>query len=182
VVYAIMLSILGVKYALGIALMAGLARFLPYIGPLLTWIVLGLVTFFQASKPFNLETHPLIFTLIAVGMGLIIDQIMDNMIVPRIMAQTLRVHPAAVLVAALIMANLLGILGVVIAAPALASLALLGRYTMRKMFDQNPFPAPESPPQPSLRREWMARFKVLRQRFTGNIKTVTISEKEKTNE
>src|SRR5688572_22487577 len=39
VIYSILLPILGVRYALGIALMAGLAKFLPYIGPAITWVV-----------------------------------------------------------------------------------------------------------------------------------------------
>ena len=168
VIYVILLSVLGVRYALGLALMAGLARFLPYIGPAITWVVMALVTFFQASKPFNLEAQPLVYMAIVVILSLIIDQIMDNMITPRIMAQTLRVHPAAVLVAALIAANLLGILGVVIAAPSLASLTLLGRYTIRKMFDQDPFPAWESLPQPPVGKEWMARLRQLRQLISRN--------------
>lgn len=183
VVYTIMLSVLGVKYALGLALMAGLARFLPYIGPAITWIVMALVTFFQASKPFNMEAHPLIYMGIVVGLALFIDQVMDNVVMPRIMAQTLRVHPAAVLVAALVMANLLGILGMVIAAPALASLALLGRYTMRKMFDQDPFPAWDTAPPPApIGREWMARYRLLRQSLAKRLKRNTISDKEKPNE
>ena len=183
VIYAIMLSILGVRYSLGLALMAGLARFLPYIGPAITWIVMALVTFFQASKPFGLEERPLIYTAIVVILALVIDQIMDNVVMPRIMAQTLRVHPAAVLVAALIMANLLGILGMVIAAPALASLALLARYTRRKMFDQDPFPPWEStPPPPPVERAWRARLRLLRQSFARMQGKNTISDKEKPNE
>jgi predicted PurR-regulated permease PerM len=181
VIYAIVLNILGVKYALGLALMAGLARFLPYIGPTITWITMGLVTFFQASKPFNLEAHPLVYVAIVVLTGLIIDQIMDNMVAPRIMAQTLRVHPAAVLVAALIMANLLGILGVVIAAPLLASLTLLGRYTMRKLFDLDPFPARELHPPPPSGRDWIERFGLRRMLLKSTIKP-TIPDKEKSNE
>ena len=183
IIYVVLLSVLGVRYALGLALMAGLARFLPYVGPAITWIVMALVTFFQASKPFGLEAQPLIYTAIVVGLSLVIDQIMDNLISPRILAQTLRVHPAAVLVAALIMANLLGVLGIVIAAPSLATLTLLGRYTMRKMFDQEPFPiwAPTPAPRP-VGREMLARFRKLRQYLTGkNIKN-SVPEKEKPNE
>ncbi len=181
-IYVVLLSILGVRYALGLALMAGLARFLPYIGPAITWIVMALVTFFQASKPFGLEDQPLIYMAIVVGISLVIDQIMDNLVSPRILAQTLRVHPAAVLVAALIMANLLGILGVVIAAPSLASLALLGRYAMRKMFDLEPFPVWESTPQPPVGKEWMARLRQLRRSLAGRSLKNTDSDKEKTNE
>ena len=75
--------------------------------------------------------------------ALVIDQIFDNLISPRIMADALKVHPAGVLVMALVAANLLGILGVVIAAPILATLQLIGKYVLRKMFDQNPWPEAE---------------------------------------
>lgn len=166
IIYVILLSVLGVRYALGLALMAGLAKFLPYIGPAITWVVMALVTLFQASRPFNLE--PLAYMALVVILSLIIDQVIDNIVTPRLMAQTLRVHPAAVLVAALIAANLLGILGVVIAAPSLASLTLLGRYTLHKMFDQDPFPAWESLPQAPVGKEWMVRLRQLRRLLSRN--------------
>ena len=177
--YVILLTIFGVRYALGLALMGALAKFLPYIGPFITWTVMALVTFFQASKPFNLEDQPLLYMILVVVTTLVFDQILDSFIAPRIMAQTLKVHPAAVLIAALIGANLLGILGVVIAAPSLASLTLLGRYTMRKMFDLDPFPPSDSLPPPPVGREWMARLRLLRQRLAARSRETTISEKEK---
>ena len=181
-IYTLVLGILGVKYSLGLALMAALSKFLPYIGPAITWITMGLVTFFQASKPFNLEAHPLVYVAIVVITSLVIDQILDNFITPRIMAQTLRVHPAAALVAALIMANLLGILGIVIAAPLLASLTLLGRYTTRKMFDLNPFPASDVAPRPPGSLELAARLRLLGRSFTGKASKESISKKEKSDE
>ena len=171
VIYIILLSLLGVRYALGLALMAGLAKFLPYIGPAITWVVMGLVTFFQPDKPFDLS--PLVYTAIVVIITLVIDQIIDSFITPRIMARTLKVHPAAVLVTALVAANLLGLLGVVIAAPFLASVTLLGRYTMRKMFDLEPFPEKETElPSPvdsewikQIRKLWAATMRRRRQEF-----------------
>jgi predicted PurR-regulated permease PerM len=156
-IYSILLPILGVKYALGIALMAGLAKFLPYIGPAITWVVMALVTFFQTNHPFGMQ--PLAYMAMVVIITSVIDWIIDSFVTPRIMASTLKVHPAAVLVAALIAANLLGILGVVIAAPFLATFTLLGKYTMRKMFDQDPWPEAEEQPAPPLGAEWIARIK-----------------------
>jgi predicted PurR-regulated permease PerM len=179
IVYIFLLSLLGVKYALGLALMAGLAKFLPYIGPAITWVVMALVTFFQASKPFNFEARPLIYMLIVVGVSLIVDQIIDNLITPRILARTLKVHPAAVLVTALVAANLLGILGVVIAAPSLASVTLLGRYTIRKMFDQNPFPAWDTAPPSPVGREWMVYLRKLHGSVLGKRRENILSDKEK---
>jgi len=182
VIYVLLLSVLGVRYALGLALMAGLAKFLPYIGPAITWVVMALVTFFQASKPFNLEDNPLLYMAFVVIITLVIDQIIDSLITPRIMAQTLKVHPAAVLITAIIAASLLGILGVVIAAPSLASFTLLGRYTMRKMFDLDPFPESENHPPPPVGREWMARLRLLRQSLSRTRTETTTIQKEKSDE
>lgn len=147
-IYSILLPALGVRYAIGIAFLAGLAKFLPYIGPAITWVIMALVTYFQPVKPFGLQDHALTYMLIIVITTSVIDWFMDNFITPRIMARTLRVHPAAVLVAAIIAANLLGLLGVIIAAPFLATFLLLGRYVMRKMFDQDPWAETEPPPPP----------------------------------
>lgn len=168
VIYIFVLSFFGVRYAIGIAFMAGLAKFLPYIGPAITWVVMALVTYFQPAKPFGMQ--PLAYMGMVVITTTVIDWIIDNLIAPRIMARTLRVHPAAVLVTALIAANLIGILGVVIAAPFLASLTLLGRYTMRKMFDLDPWPGGDTVPAPPISFEWVARTRALiESRFQRNI-------------
>lgn len=159
VIYSVLLPILGVRYALGIALMAGLAKFLPYIGPAITWVVMALVTFFQGNNPFGLS--PLAYMALVVIITSVIDWIIDSFITPRIMASTLKVHPAAVFFAALIAANLLGLLGVVIAAPFLASVTLLGKYTMRKMFDLDPWPEAGAEPEPHIGAEWLARLRSL---------------------
>ena len=184
VIYSILLPILGVRYALGIALMAGLAKFLPYIGPAITWVVMALVTFFQSYHPFGLS--PLAHMALVVILTSVIDWIIDSFITPRIMASTLKVHPAAVLVAALIAANLLGLLGVVIAAPFLASVTLLGKYVMRKMFDLNPWPEAQVAPIPHLGAEWLKRIRgFLPTIFPGrsspeNINTVDLAPEEET--
>jgi predicted PurR-regulated permease PerM len=164
IAYPVFMSILGVRYAIPVALVGGFASFLPYVGPAINWTVLGLVTYFQGGNPFGLQ--PLYYTLLAIVVALLIDQIFDNLVSPRLMAQTLKVHPAFVLIAAIIAANLLGILGVVIAAPLLATLQLLGRYMMRKMLDEEPWPASEDklPPLPMAGpmkklRAWLAKIR-----------------------
>jgi predicted PurR-regulated permease PerM len=135
--YAVVFSLFGVNYAIGIAVLAGLAKFVPYFGEPVTWITLALVSYFQGSGPFGLP--PLTYAIISVGLALLIDQIIDNLITPRILARALHVHPAGVLIAALIGASFLGLLGVIIAAPMLATVTLLWRYVMRKMLDLDPW-------------------------------------------
>ncbi len=144
--YTLLMVVLGMRYALGIAIMAGLARFIPYVGPLATWTVAALVAFFQNSNYFGLQ--PLYYAILVVACALVLDQVFDNFIGPRILGHTLGVHPAAVLVAAIIATRLIGIVGLVLAAPVLASLELLGRYILRKMFDLDPWPQPEMKPEP----------------------------------
>jgi predicted PurR-regulated permease PerM len=156
-IYFVVLSILGVRYAIGLALAAGFARFVPYVGPAINWTALALVTFFQPYQPFG-AGNQLYYTLLIFFIALFIDQIFDNLVQPRIMADALRVHPAAVLVAAIISASLLGVLGVVVAAPMLATLQLFGQYTLRKMFDLNPWPPQVPRPLSITRTNPIVRF------------------------
>lgn len=148
IVYAIALSLLGVTYAMPLAFMAGLARFVPYVGPAINWGILAIVAFFQVFKLFGME--PWAYTLLVLIIAIIIDQVFDNYLTPRIMSDALKVHPAAVLVAAIIAGNLFGILGIIVAAPLLATVVLFWNYTMRKLLDLDPFPEKEihQPPPP----------------------------------
>ena len=160
-VYTIVLSVLGVNYALGLALVAGMARFVPYVGPFILYIILGLVSYFQEFKLFGLE--PWVYALIVIGCSVMIDGIADNFVMPRIMASALKVHPAAVLVAAIVALDLLGILGVIIAAPMLATFKLIGRYFMRKLFDLDPWAGlEEAPPAPPIKDQISSWLSFLR--------------------
>lgn len=135
--YTILLSLLGVNYAFGLALLAGFARFVPYVGPTITWITYGLVCIFQGSTIFGLT--PLPYALIVIGCALVTDVVMDNFVSPRIMSEAVGIHPALILVSVLIGAKLLGVVGVLIAAPAVATLKLLLNYIFRKLTDQDPW-------------------------------------------
>lgn len=147
-IYTILLGILGVKFYFGLALLAGLARFIPYVGPFITWTTYGLVTYFQDTTIFGIS--PLAYAGVVVGLGWILDIFMDNFFTPRLMSNALKVHPAAVMVSALMAFNLLGVVGVVLAAPVLATMKLFLDYVFAKLFDRNPWEgmATISPPLP----------------------------------
>jgi predicted PurR-regulated permease PerM len=117
--------------------LAGFGRFLPYVGPFIAWTTLGLVAFFQGSTIFGLST--LMYVIVIIGAAVVVDSIFDNIVGPKFLGSSLKVHPAAVLVTALIAANVIGFVGVIVAAPVLASLQLIGRYLLRKMFDMDPW-------------------------------------------
>lgn len=139
--YTILLTILGTRYSLAIAVLAGLARFVPYLGPTVVWITLGLVSLFQGGNYFGLE--PWQYMILTIVCGFLLDQVYDNLVAPRFFGDTLGVHPAAVLLAALVAANLIGLIGLLLATPVLATITLFARYALRKLFDLDPWPLSE---------------------------------------
>lgn len=141
ILYYLLMTILGMRFTFGIALMAGLARFIPYLGPAVVWITTALVAYFNQPTPYGLE--PWVYTLIVVILAILLDQAFDQYIQPRLMGRALGLHPAAILISALIALQLLGIIGLVLAAPVLATITLVTRYVIRKMFDLDPWPASE---------------------------------------
>ncbi len=157
VLASIVLTSLGVRYSLGLALLVGAARFLPYIGPMVVYIVISLVVLLQPTNFWALE--PWKHALISIGVLVIIDQIYDNLVMPRFFGRVLGVHPAAVLLAAIMLTQLIGIIGFMLAAPVVASGKVILRYVVFKMFDLDPWQPPEAlvetqPPQPWWRRTW----------------------------
>lgn len=137
IVYIILLGALGVNFYYGLAFIAGFARFVPYVGPAVAWTSYGLVSLFQGTTIFGLESFP--YALLVVGIAWFTDVILDNFVVPRLMGDALKVHPAAVMVAVIISANLFGFIGVLLAAPVLATAKLIGQYVFLKMFDIDPW-------------------------------------------
>jgi predicted PurR-regulated permease PerM len=159
-IYTIVLSILGVRFAFGLALIAGLARFLPYVGTTINWIILGLIAYFQDYKLFGMS--PLAYTALVIIIAIVIDYILDYAVSTRIMSHTLKVHSAAILIAVIVAADLLGLLGVVIAAPILATVQLAYTYIFRKLNDEDPWPPEEHQETYSLRKQfkdWMGKIR-----------------------
>jgi len=159
VIYTLLFLMLGLRFAFGIALLAGLAKFVPYIGPFIAWVTAFLVAFTQGGNYFGLQ--PLTYAILVVVICIVVDQILDNLVTPRFMGQTLGLHPAAVLVSAIIATNLIGIIGLVLAAPVLATLMLVGRYVLRKMLDLDPWPPSDADIRPMEfpLRKWVVRLR-----------------------
>ena len=142
------LSLLGVRNALALGLIAGLLEFVPTIGPVISTVVAMFVAFFQPENPWGLESWQ--FALIVLALMVIIQQVENNVLVPRIVGGALDLHPLIVIIGVFMGASVAGILGAILAAPILATIKLLINYTWRKLFDLPPFPEPESIPDPPL--------------------------------
>ena len=137
VIYTVTLGILGVQFFFGLALVAGIGQLVPYVGAWVTWISFGLVALFQNNIPFNLA--PGVYMLIVLGIGMLVNYFLDNFLRTKIMASNLKVHPALVLIGALVGVQFFGFVGIIIAAPVMASLKLILNYIIKKLNDQNPW-------------------------------------------
>jgi len=121
------LTILGVPIAFGLALFAGLAGFLPYLGPIIGAVPMVLVA---AGESFNLA-------LWVVGLYAIIQFTESYLLTPLIQARAVSLPPAVVILNQLVLGALFGILGLALATP-LAAAAIV---PLRRVFgadDEDP--------------------------------------------
>lgn len=132
--------ILGLPQSLLLAIMAGFLEFIPNLGPTLSAIPAVLFALTSPSSTIGMDAG-LGYALVTVGAYMAIQQLEAIFLVPRILGNSLDLHPVVVLVAILIGSSLAGLLGVVLAAPIVATLRLFGRYVRGKLLDEELFPA-----------------------------------------
>lgn len=114
----ISLAVIGVPYAAVLGLIAAITEAIPMIGPLLGMIPALIIAI--AVSP-----NALLLTFIAY---MIISQIESVVLKPRVMGDSLSLHPAIVMVVLFIGADIGGILGMILAAPLTAVVRDLFKY------------------------------------------------------
>ncbi|MEH3054302.1 MAG: AI-2E family transporter [Patulibacter minatonensis] len=118
VVTYIVLELLGVPYAVGLAALTFILDLIPLVGATIAAVVVGLVTVFT-----GFPTTTIIWVVFAV----VYQQVENNLIQPQIQRRAVAVEPIIVLVSVLCGATLAGILGAVLAIPVAASLQIVFR-------------------------------------------------------
>jgi predicted PurR-regulated permease PerM len=142
---------LGVRYAPVLGLIAGLLEVIPNIGPIIAALPAVLLALFQENTFMGLSNFW--YAALVTGMYLVVQQIENNLIVPRVMGRSLNLHPVLVLVGVVVGGSLGGVLGILLAAPTLATLKVIGRYIFYRIYDLDPFAESkedESPSKPGL--------------------------------
>ncbi|MCJ7512704.1 MAG: AI-2E family transporter [Anaerolineales bacterium] len=153
---AVVLSFLGVRFSLGLGVIAGILEFVPVFGPAISAALAVIVAFFQGGSWLGLA--PLPFALLVLGVMVVIQLVENNVLVPRFIGVSLRLHPILVLVAVIAGASVAGIVGVLVAAPALATLRLWGGYVYYKTVGIDSWPG--SPVEPKVRpKRLLARLR-----------------------
>lgn len=101
------LTIIGMKYALALAVLAGLLEVVPTLGPIISTIPAALIGF---SSSYSLGLSNIIVYFI-------VQQLENNLLVPIVMKKIVGLHPIITLIALFIGSKLAGILGVLLAVP-----------------------------------------------------------------
>jgi predicted PurR-regulated permease PerM len=100
-------SLLGLKYAVPLAIIAGLLEVVPNVGPIIATALAALV---------GLTISP-ITALLAVGWGVLIQQLENHIIVPKVMKETVGISPLITIFLLITGAKLGGIIGAILAVP-----------------------------------------------------------------
>jgi predicted PurR-regulated permease PerM len=136
----IMLVILGVDYALPLAVIVFLLDLIPLVGATIGAVVVGIVTVFS---DFPIDT--VIWTIYAI----IYQQVENNVIQPRIQARAVQLDPLIVIVSVLFGSALMGVLGALLAIPVAAALQITYREYRREKREAPPPVATPGPGPPA---------------------------------
>lgn len=102
------LNIIGMKYALALAVLAGLLEIVPSLGPITSSIPAILI---------GLSYSPALGLYCAI-LYLVVQQLENNLIVPVVMKKATGLHPIVTLIAMVVGGKLAGIMGVLLAVPS----------------------------------------------------------------
>ena len=112
----LLFTLLGVRYSLALGVLAGVAEAVPFVGSISVVASLVLVTWDQGW-------HQLVVVLVSY---IVLNQINNYVITPRLMSERLELHPFVVIMAVLAGGSLGGLIGTVVALPLTAVLIGLG--------------------------------------------------------
>lgn len=113
---SIVLSITGVKFAIVIGILAGIGNLIPYFGPIVAYVSTSLVCLLNQ----DLRTW-----LISMAMLFLIQAIDGNLIGPKLLSSSIKIHPLIIIVSIIFGSALGGFLGMLLAVPVGAYLKLV---------------------------------------------------------
>jgi predicted PurR-regulated permease PerM len=150
----LLLLLVGMPGAVTFGILAAIFDVILTIGPLFVMITAAVVAYFAGSAFLPLE--PIWFMLLVLAIFSLVQMIENIWLRPRIMGQSLNLHPGIVFVAIIASLSLAGILAALIVVPVVKSTAVIGRYIHAKIMDNPPWPEdeiiaelspPSTPPQ-----------------------------------
>lgn len=144
------LTALGVPGAPYLAIVAGLLELIPNLGPIIATIPAVIVALLNGSS--YLDLSPLAMAGVVVLLYLVIQQLENNLIVPRVLGEAVGLPALVVMTGVVVGTSVAGILGALLVTPLIATAREIILYTYRKILAEEPFPeqagVSEKLPQP----------------------------------
>ncbi len=116
------LSLLGVSYALPLALIAGLFEVIPIIGPIIS-AVPGVLVGFSISPLMGIGV---------LALYILIQQLENNILVPQVMKRSVGFNPLATMLALMIGGKLFGFVGVLLAVPVTLTAVIVFKHLWKE--------------------------------------------------
>ncbi|MCO5062984.1 MAG: AI-2E family transporter [Rhizobiaceae bacterium] len=127
-IYAIGLTVVGLNFAILIGLFAGLISFIPYVGSL-TGLALSLGIAF-------VQFWPDWYMVVAVACVFFAGQFIEgNILQPRLVGKSVGLHPVWLMFALFAFSALFGFVGLLVAVPAAAAIAVLIRFGISRYLE-----------------------------------------------
>ncbi len=126
VLTTIVCMILGIDYALVFGIIITILNFIPYIGALISEILMAL---------YALTIGGPILAIITFACSLLIQMIDANILQPNIIAKSVDLHPVVVIGGLIVFQLLFGVIGMAIAVPVLAVVKILLEYKFSIQFE-----------------------------------------------
>jgi predicted PurR-regulated permease PerM len=115
-IFYVGLRLVGLDFALVFSVLSALAVVVPYFGALASGIPAVLYGFTYSPGK----------ALAVVAVYVVAHQVEGNIIAPLVMARAIRLHPALIAVGVVVIGELLGAIGLIVAVPILAAAVVLG--------------------------------------------------------
>ncbi|KKS16112.1 MAG: hypothetical protein UU77_C0043G0002 [candidate division WWE3 bacterium GW2011_GWC1_41_7] len=112
---------LGVDYPLALALIAGLLEAVPILGPVISAVLASVIGFSQDP----------IIGLAVLGFFTILQQLENNILVPKIMQRVSGFSPLVILIALIVGSNFFGVMGAIVAIPITMILVIVVKSVLR---------------------------------------------------
>lgn len=124
------LSILGIKFALILAILTGFLEIIPFIGPLTAALLATLTAVLTGTNNFGLDG--LALGIVVAIIYFTLRQLEDYFIVPQVIGRATKLHPLLILFSVLVGGRVAGPLGFVLAVPVAAIGRILLEYFLKK--------------------------------------------------
>jgi predicted PurR-regulated permease PerM len=139
------LAALGLPGALYLGIIAGLLEIIPNFGPFIATVPAVIVALIQGSA--SLPISNLAFAGVVILFYILVQQVENNLIVPRVLGAAVELPPLIVMAGVLVGASVGGILGALLATPVIVTGREVLHYIYSKMQDQEPIKIEATPPE-----------------------------------